>query len=117
MGMALTEFEAARVEMLVEAFLDRRRLPPELREKLDFGYRLEDRAVEIFEIRPDYRDKSVIVEGPVARAVYLQRTKEWRVYWHRADQKWHLYEPKSSVNSIEEFLELVDKDPHGCFWG
>ena len=41
----------------------------------------------------------------------------WKVYWMRQDQKWHAYPPKLEVNSIEEFLTLVDEDEFACFFG
>lgn len=115
--MAFTEFEAAQVEVKVKAYLDEKRPPVDLRNQVDLGFRMEDRAVEIFEIRPSLRDSSEKVEEPVARAVYVKRAGEWRVYWQRADQKWHLYEPTSRVSSIDEFLALIEEDKHGCFWG
>jgi hypothetical protein len=35
----------------------------------------------------------------------------------RRDLKWHSYEPQSVAKSIEEFLEIVDKDELSCFFG
>jgi hypothetical protein len=49
--MALTEFEAARVKKVVGAFIEERRPPPDIRSKVDLGYRLSGQSVEIFEIR------------------------------------------------------------------
>ena len=41
----------------------------------------------------------------------------WKLYWQRADLKWHGYKPKTEVNSVEEFLEIVEADEYGCFYG
>jgi hypothetical protein len=41
----------------------------------------------------------------------------WKVFWKRADLKWHGYEPTAAVPSIEQFLAVVDADPYGCFFG
>jgi hypothetical protein len=41
----------------------------------------------------------------------------WKVFWHRSDEKWHAYEPVPTVKLIENFLEVVDKDEHACFFG
>ena len=31
--------------------------------------------------------------------------------------KWHRYEPRATVSSVEEFIAAVDRDPFGCFSG
>ena len=31
----------------------------------------------------------------------------WRVFWQRRDLKWHSYEPRPEVKSVEEFASLV----------
>lgn len=41
----------------------------------------------------------------------------WKIYWMRADLKWHSYSPAPTVGSIEKFLELVEIDKHACFLG
>jgi hypothetical protein len=41
----------------------------------------------------------------------------WKVYWQRADLKWHGYQPVPAVRTIEEFLRLVDEDPYATFFG
>ena len=57
------------------------------------------------------------MESPVAKATFVKARKVWRVFWHRADMKWHGYPPCPEVRSIEEFLSLVDLDENHCFWG
>jgi uncharacterized protein Usg len=41
----------------------------------------------------------------------------WRVFWQRADLKWHRYDPAPEVPSLEDFLQLVQEDKHACFFG
>ena len=115
--MALSEFEIKKVKKAAEAFLSIKRPPPQVRKQLDIGYRIDDQSIEIFEIRPHWRDETVILEHPVARATYVRTQKVWKIYWQRADLKWHSYEPVAAVKSIEGFFEAVVDDPHGCFWG
>ena len=50
--MALSEFEIKKVEKAAASFLATRRPPPEIRSKLDIGWRLEDQSLYMFEVRP-----------------------------------------------------------------
>lgn len=78
---------------------------------------MEGQSVEIFEIRPHWQDKSRISEHPIAKATYNKSKRTWRVFWQRADLRWHRYESNPEVASIEEFLALVQEDEYGCFFG
>lgn len=48
---------------------------------------------------------------------YVRTQGVWKIFWQRADLKWHGYEPLAEVAAIEDFLEAVDKDEYHCFWG
>jgi hypothetical protein len=50
-------------------------------------------------------------------ASYVRTRGVWRVFWQRRDLKWHGYEPRPEVNSIDEFASLVAEDVHACFFG
>jgi hypothetical protein len=115
--MPLSELERKRCERDLQRFLERRRPPLHVRKDLDLGYRIEGQSVEIFEVRPDWRDKTVSRATPVAKATFVRAKNHWRVYWMRRDLKWHSYEPTSQVRSLEEFLSVVDHDEHCCFFG
>lgn len=115
--MAFSELESKRHEKAVKAFIDSRRPPPEIRPKLDLGYRMSGQSIEIFEIRPAWDDPSEKMENSVAKATYVRRSDVWRIYWQRADLKWHRYDPLPEVARIEEFLEVVDADEYCCFFG
>ena len=41
----------------------------------------------------------------------------WKVYWLRADLRWHRYDPDAEVASLDEFLAIVDRDEYACFFG
>jgi hypothetical protein len=43
--------------------------------------------------------------------------QHWRVYWQRADLKWHRYDPAGEVNSIDDFFPIVEHDEYACFFG
>jgi hypothetical protein len=115
--MALSEFEAKRIEKEVDAFMEQRRPPVHVRPELDLGYRIKGQSVEIFEVRPLWNNPAKKIEEPVAKATYVKAKKVWRVYWQRADLKWHRYEPDPEVDSLQEFLGLVDRDEYACFFG
>jgi len=115
--MALSEFETKRLEKIVGAFIEKRRPPPHLRPEIDLGFRVSAQSVEIFEIRPRYDRPQEKMEHPVAKATYVRVHDMWRVFWQRADLKWHRYTPAPHVASIEQFLALVDKDEYSCFFG
>jgi hypothetical protein len=93
------------------------RAPRHIRQELDLGYRLSGLSIEFFEIRPQWDDPGKIREHPFAKATYVRARKLWKVFWMRADLKWHGYPPVPTVRSIERFLEVVDADEHGCFFG
>jgi len=115
--MEFSEFEQRRIEKLVDTFLEKRQPPPDLRNQLDLGFRLEGQSLLLFEIRPVWNDPSRFMESPVAKATFVQARGVWRIFWHRADLKWHGYPPCPEVRSVEEFLSLVDRDENHCFWG
>jgi hypothetical protein len=66
--MSLAEIEQARVRKAMDALMQQRRPPPHIRPKLDLGYRVTGQSVEIFEIRPPWRDlQNEKRESPVAK--------------------------------------------------
>jgi hypothetical protein len=115
--MALSEFEIKRCEKLLGTYLEKRWPPVEIRNELDLGFRIIGQSIEIFEIRPAWRQPGVRIEHSVAKATYVKSSKVWKIYWKRADLKWHGYQPAPQVKTIEEFIAVVDKDEFGCFYG
>jgi len=113
----ISEFEVKRWEKAIEPFMAKRRPPVHIRDRFDLGYRIENYGIEIFEIRPRWDKPSEKIESPVAKATYIKTRKLWKIYWQRADLKWHAYTPSPTVSRLEEFLEIVDKDQQGCFFG
>jgi Protein of unknown function (DUF3024) len=115
--MALSEFERKRFERIVGAFIEKRRPPPHVRPKLDLGFRVAGQSVELFEVRPRFDTPSEKFEHAVAKATYVKAQDVWRVFWQRADLKWHRYDPAPEVPSLEDFLHLVQEDKCACFFG
>ena len=115
--MAISEFETKRCEKLASAFVEKRRPPPHLRDQVDLGFRIAGQSIELLEIRAWFDDKSKKLEHAIAKTTYNKTKKNWRVFWQRADLKWHVYETAPEVQSLEDFLALVDEDKHGCVFG
>ena len=115
--MALSEFEIKRIEKLVGKFIEIRRPDPSIRNEVDISFRVTGQSFEIFEIRPRWDDPSIKIEGSMAKATYIKTTKRWKLYWKRADMKWHRYKPFGDSESLEEVLKAIDQDEYGCFWG
>jgi len=116
--MTISEIETKRYERMVRAFVEARRPPPDIRPELDLGYRIKGQSVEIFEIRPVWRGApGEKMEHPVAKATYVKSRDIWKVYWQRADLKWHSYVPNAEVPDLVEFLAVVERDEYACFFG
>jgi Protein of unknown function (DUF3024) len=91
--------------------------PAQFRDEVDLAFRFDGRSVEIFEIRPRWRNPAEKTEKAVAKARYFKSRDERAVYWKRADGKWHGYDPAANVKTIHAFLRIVDEDEYGCFFG
>jgi hypothetical protein len=115
--MALSEFEAKKYEKIMKDYVEEHRPPVHLRNEIDLSFRIKGQSVEIFEIRPLWSDKSKKIEESVAKATYVKNQKIWKVYWQRADLKWHRYDPHPETKTLEEFLDVVAKDEYCCFYG
>lgn len=115
--MVLSEFEVKKCETAIAAFMKKRRPPPHIRRELDLGYRIKGQSIEIYEIRPEWRNPKNAIEIPVAKSIYVKIRGTWKVFWQRQDLKWHRYDRDPEVKSVEAFLALVDRDENGCFFG
>ncbi|MBW6475882.1 MAG: DUF3024 domain-containing protein [Chromatiales bacterium] len=115
--MAISEFELKRCEKALEQFLTEQRPPAHMRSQVDLGYRMNGPSVEIFEVRPGFRDPDTMTEIPVAKTTHVKSRKVWKVYWMRQDLKRHGYAPAPEVPRFEDFLNLVREDAQACFFG
>ena len=115
--MAISEFELYRIKRGVEAYVERKRPPAHLRDRLDLAYRVKGQSVFPFEVRPDWRGGPEKMESPVVKATWIKTRKHWRVYWMRKDLRWHSYDPDPVAGTIDEVLALVERDEWGCFFG
>ena len=114
--MAFSEIEINKYKIQLEDFINLRRPPVEIRDQLDIEYSIKDQSIEMFEIRPQFQTKEII-HIPIAKATYIRKENKWKIFWQRADLKWHNYEPKKIVNNLSDFIKVVDTDEYHCFWG
>ncbi len=115
--MSFNELDRKRIEKEMKIFIEKRRPPLELRNEFDLSFRVEEDSIIIFEIRPRWNNPDEKIEGSVAKATYIKGNKIWKIYWKRADLKWHKYDPLPEVLTVSDFLNEIDKDPNSCFWG
>lgn len=100
---------------LMENYLAKVRPEPEIRPELDLGYEITGQSVMLHEIRPVYGLDGQIQTSGYAKATYVKKLDHWKVFWRRADRKWHAYPPQPTVKTLADFLALVDENKHGCF--
>ncbi|MCO4320707.1 DUF3024 domain-containing protein [Aliidiomarina quisquiliarum] len=115
--MGFNEIDLARYNKELGAYIEGKRPPAHVRKEVDVGFRIHGQSIEVFEIRPRWNNVQEIVESPVAKATYVKTQGIWKIYWQRADLKWHAYKPKPVATSLKEFLAVLEADEFGCFWG
>jgi len=105
------------IEQQVKDYIESKRPPIEVRKQLDIGYSYSDNVVEIYEIRPQWNDNTIIHNYSKAKAKYVKSKNEWNIYWFRETGKWSVYKPVPIVDNVSDFLTVIEEDSHGCFWG
>lgn len=114
--MAFTDEEIAEYGASAAAFCERR-VPLHVQDQFWMGFRIEDQSITLIEFRVHWKDKSKVMMRPIAKTKFVRTTGEWRIYWLRADLKWHGYAPCPTVEFFKEFLDAVDRDECCCFFG
>lgn len=115
--MAVGNLQVLDIIEVMEGFLERKRPPENIRPKLDIAYKIEGQSVIINEVRPRWNNPSEIGEHGVAKATFVKAKNHWKVFWLRADLKWHAYDPKPTVKTLKAFVDLLEADVDHCFWG
>ncbi len=116
--MSFTEDEiASHIATLECEFWSRRRPELEIRHLMREGQRLDGQSIELFYVRPRYNDPGKHVEEPIAKLTYVRANDSWRIFWQRADLKWHRYAPQPEAASLAAALRVIDQDANCCFFG
>jgi len=100
-----------------ENYIEKVRPKEELRDKIDLTYKIENQSIIIYEIRPHYSKPGQKSESFVAKVTYVKAKDHFKVFWLRADLKWHSYKPNPTVKTIRDFIQVLEEDKYGCFWG
>ena len=115
--MALDIFKSIDIIEIMENYIEKVRPEPSIRNQLDIDYEIDNNAVILIEVRPSYKNPGEIARFGYAKATYIKAKDIWKIFWKRADNKWHGYPPHPAVKHLKDFLELVDKDEYHCFKG
>ena len=116
--MAFTDIEIGTHAALIEQLLWSRRRPPlHLRDQIREGQCFNGMAIEFFFVRPAFERPGQFFEESIAKVRYVRSRRVWRLYWKRADGKWHGYQPCPRVASLAAALRVIDEDACQCFFG
>jgi hypothetical protein len=116
--MPFTDLEIVEHIATIERELWSRRRPPlHLRPKVREGQRFEGYSVEFFFVRPRYMKPKEYAEHPFAKVRFIRSRGVWRLFWQRADLKWHGYQPAPETTSLAAALRIVNEDAFNCFFG
>lgn len=73
--------------------------------------------VVIYERRPRWDNPQEWMESLVAKIRYVHSLNQWRLYWQRADLKWHEYQGLPASKDLDVLVQEIDADPLACFFG
>lgn len=115
--MTLDIIKSVDIIEIMENYISGVRPEPEIRNQLELSYEIIDQSVILNEIRPVWNNPKKILTLGYAKATFVKNKNVWKVFWKRADNKWHSYKPIPIVSELKDFLKLVDHDEYGCFKG
>lgn len=116
--MAFTDSEIAEHNGLIEQLLWSHRRPPlHLRDKVREGQRITGHTIELFFVRPAFKRPGQFYESAIAKVQFVRSREVWRLYWKRADGKWHGYQPRLELKSLAAALRIIHEDRFNCFFG
>ncbi len=115
--MTLDILKSVDIIETMENYIAKVRPEPEIRNQLDLSYEIKDQSVILNEIRPAWNNPKEIFTSSYAKATFVKNKNVWKIFWKRADNKWHTYKPRPTVEELKDFLKLVDEDKYGCFKG
>jgi hypothetical protein len=114
--MPLTSDQRKRVQGLLGEFCEKR-VPPQHRAKLRYGYVIRGSSVTLNEFRPSLTRPGVWTESAVARFKFDQTTGGWSVFWQRANGQWRRCDWRRPANRFANVLAEVVTDSYGVFFG
>jgi hypothetical protein len=115
--MALEIKMIDEIKEAMDKYILKIRPKEEIRDEVDTSYRIEGHSILLFEIRPIWTIPNEKQECFIAKTTFVKTQNKWKIFWFKSDMKWHGYEPKLMVKSVNEFIKVVEKDQYSCFWG
>lgn len=116
--MPFSDSEIQSIAAEIEDIIWSKHRPPlRLRDQVREGQRISGYAIELFFSRPLWDNRDEHIEESIAKIKYVKKHDHWRLYWQRADLKWHAYPKLPIANSLSQALQAIDADEYCCFWG
>jgi hypothetical protein len=113
--MAIPQLERRRAESALSRFAER--VPPHLRDKLSYTYRVRGNVVTLYERRPRFDRRDEFLELGVARFRFDPESYGWTLKWADRNSRWHVYEGFEGIRDFSELVAEVERDPTGIFLG
>jgi hypothetical protein len=95
------------------------RVPPHALHQVRMQAVVERHAVTLVERRAPWRPDfgPEWTTSPVARVRWSVSRREWTLFCHDRNQRWHRYPHTQPSSEIATLLSEIDRDPTGIFWG
>ena len=108
------DLNEATIKQFVESL---RPEDPEIRKELDIGYSYDGKVAMLYEIRPVWNNPEKIENIEFAKIRLNKTQMEWSLYWKRASGKWESYPAFPKSTRLDQVLQAIEEDAHGCFFG
>jgi hypothetical protein len=115
--MPFSELESKLFEKAVSDYVESKRPPKTSRSRIDLKYKFYKYSFELLEIDYEPLFGNEPIEMPFAKATFVNSKNIWKIYWQRADLKWHAYPIQPEAKTVKEVLEIVEEDEACCFYG
>ena len=114
--MPFTAIELGYIDSTVGT-LCRKRSPEHIKDKLSMEYSVKGFDVLMYELRPVWNDPQRKTESAIAKFKYAKKSKQWTLYWQRANLKWLRYDKDLTGADLAELVDEVDQDSQHVFFG
>lgn len=115
--VAFSDLELASIKRSAAAYTKKYGPPAHVQKQLSWDWVIDKQCVLLCEVRPHWQDANKLLKNECVKTTFVRTKNIWQIYWMRADLKWHSYEPSFVVNSFDDFLNVLQADEHGCFFG
>lgn len=90
---------------------------PEVRKQVDIGYDYNGSTAILYQTRALFDNPDKMINIEFAKMRFYKSRQEWNLYWKRANGNWELYEPFTVSSHLDQMLNVIKEDKHGCFFG